>query len=216
MLSPYRALDQYSRSQLARGLVLLLFGIVAISWPETAMSVSMIVAGALVALSGVYDVLVGTRARRSLRAWPALVGHGVASVAFGALTVGLPYAPPAAAMTLVAFWLVLYGSMTGALALALWPMRRTRWTLVGVTVAVIPLGMSVTLLADVPRFVPLYLGAFFAVFLGALHLAGGLWLRRVALPHFAPTSQAAWAPASGFGLAAPNSRRAAKLAAPTH
>ena len=216
MLSPYRALDQYSRSQLARGLVLSVTGIVAVSWPETALPVSMIVAGALVALSGSYDVLVSMRARRSLRAWPLLSGHGAASVAFGALTIALPYTPLTTAMTLVALWLILYGSMTGALALALWPMRRTRWTLVGVTAAVLPLGLSVTLLAEMPRFVPLYLGAFFAAFFGALHLAGGLWLRRVAMPHFAPTSQAAWAPASGFDLAAPNAHPAAKRVSPTH
>ena len=194
MLSPYRALDQFSWSQLVRGFVLVQFGIAAINWPEAALSTSMTVAGALVALTGLYDVVLGVGARRSLRAWPVLVGHGAACVAFGALTMGLPHLSISTAMSLVALWLVLYGALAGALALGMWPLRRTRWTLLAVAAMIIPLGVASTLLADMPEFVPLYLGAFFAVFLGTLHLAGGFWLRRVALPQFEPTVQAGWAP----------------------
>jgi uncharacterized membrane protein HdeD (DUF308 family) len=192
--TPYRTLDHFSWSQLARGFVLVQFGVAAINWPETVLPVSMALAGLLVALSGAYDVTLGIRGRRALRAWPLLAGHGAACVAFGALTVGMLHVPLSTAMTLVALWLVLYGATTGALALALWPMRRTRWALLVVTATVIPLGLGAPLLVDLPEFVPLYLGAFFSVFLGVLHLAGGLWLRRVALPQFAPTVQAEWGP----------------------
>lgn len=193
-MTPYRAVDLFSRSQLVRGFVLVQLGIAAINWPEVALPTSMAAAGALVALSGAYDVYVGTAARDTFRAWPVFAGHGAASVAFGLLTFALPRMSQELAMVLVAIWLILYGVMTSALAMALWPMPRTRWTLLGVTIVFVPLGLFATTLADLPEFVPLYLGAFFAVFLGALHLIGGLWLRRIAMPYFEPTVQSRWAP----------------------
>lgn len=193
-MTPYRAVDLFSRSQLVRGLVLAQLGIAAINWPEVALPTSMAAAGALVALSGAYDVYVGSASRDTFRAWPVFVGHGAACVAFGLLTIALPRMAQDVAMFLVAIWLIGYGLMTTALAMALWPMPRTRWTLLGVTLLFVPLGLFATTLGDMPEFVPLYLGAFFAVFLGALHLTAGLWLRRVAMPYFAPTAQAGWAP----------------------
>ena len=193
-MTPYRAVDLFSRSQLVRGFVLAQLGIAAINWPEVALPTSMAVAGVLVALSGAYDVYVGAASRDTFRAWPVFVGHGAACAAFGLLTVALPRISQGVAMFLVAIWLIAYGLMTTALAMALWPMPRTRWTLLGVTMVFVPLGLLATTLGDMPEFVPLYLGAFFAVFLGVLHLTGGLWLRRMALPYFAPTAQAGWAP----------------------
>lgn len=193
-MTSHRAVDLFSRSQLGRGFVLAQLGIAAINWPEVALPTSMAVAGALVLLSGAYDVYVGAAARDTFRAWPVFVGHGAACAAFGLLTIGLPRISQGVAMLLVAIWLIGYGLMTAALAMALWPMPRTRWTLLGVTILFVPLGLFATTLGDMPQFVPLYLGAFFAVFLGVLHLVGGLWLRRVAMPYFAPTAQAGWAP----------------------
>ena len=193
-MTPYRAVDLFSRSQLVRGFVLAQLGIAAVNWPEVALPTSMAAAGALVLLSGAFDTYVGAAARDTFRAWPVFAGHGAASVAFGLLTVALPRMSQDLAMVLVAIWLIMYGVMTAVLAMALWPMPRTRWTLLGVTIAFVPLGLFATTLAGMPEFVPLYLGAFFAVFLGALHLIGGLWLRRVALPYFEPTAQSRWAP----------------------
>lgn len=193
-MTPYRAVDLFSRSQLVRGFVLAQLGIAAINWPEVALPTSMAAAGALVTLSGAYDAYVGAAARQICRAWPVFAGHGAASIAFGLLTVALPRLSQDVAMMLVAIWLILYGLMTAALAMAFWPMPRTRWTLLGVTSVFVPLGLFANTLAGMPEFVPLYLGAFFAVFLGALHLIGGLWLRRIALPYFEPTAQSRWAP----------------------
>lgn len=193
-MSAYRALDLFSKSQLARGAVLALLGIAAINWPEVALPASMAAAGAFVALSGLFDIYVGGATRAEFRGWPVLAGHGAACVVFGVLTISLPHLPLGTAMALVALWLVLYGMMTAALALALWPMPRTRWALLGVTVVAVPAGLVATTLGDMPEFVPLYLGACFAAFLGVMHLAAGMWLRRVALPRFAPTTQSRWAP----------------------
>ena len=196
-MTAYRALDLFSRSQLVRGGVLVALGIAALQWPDAALPASMAAAALLVVSSGAYDVYVGAASRREFRGWLLLAGHGAACIAFGILTGVLTRVPQDFAMLLVALWVALYGSMTAALSLALWPMRRTRWTLLAVTVVLVPVGLVAMTLGDMPQLVPLYLGAGFAVFLGAVHLAGGLWLRRIAMPQFAPTLQAGWAPPAG-------------------
>ena len=196
-MTAHRALDLFSRSQLARGAGLLLLAFAAIEWPELALSAAMLSAGVLVALTAALDIGIGVACRHHLRAWPVLVGHGVACLAFGLLTGGLLRLPQDAAMRLVAAWMICYGLMTAALAMALWPMARTRWTLLGVTLTVVPLGAVATALGGLPAFVPLYLGAFFAALLGVLHLAAGFWLRRIGMPYVAPTTQAGWAPPTG-------------------
>ena len=196
MTTPYHALELSARTELARGGALVTLGLFTIAWPEVALPVAPVVAGVLVALSGAYDLFVALRSREGLRPWLALAGHGGAWIAFGVLTAALPFLAIGTAMLLVAAWLLLFGSMTAALALAVWPMRRTRYSLLAVAVIVFSLAALATLFgAGMPPFIPLYLGACVAVFLGALHLAGGVWLRHEALPPYAPTTQAAWSPA---------------------
>ena len=191
-MTAYRALDCFSKSQLARGAVLASLGVAALAWPDSVLWAAMAVAGALVLLTGALDVLVGVATRRLFRGWPLLAGHGVACAAFGLLTMMIPRVSLGVAMPLITTWVIAYGVMTGVLSLALWPMRRTRQALLGVTFVLVPVGLLAMRLRDMPLFVSLYLGAGFAAFLGVLHLAGGLWLRRLAMPRFAPTVQSTW------------------------
>jgi Uncharacterized conserved protein len=193
-MTAYRALERLSRSQLSRGIGLALLGSVAINWPERALPVAMTAAGVGLVLSGGYDLGIAFAARHVLRVWVVLGIHGLASLTFGLLTIGLPYVEQRAALPMVAAWMALYGLMMTTLAFALWPMRRTRWALLGSTLLVISTGVVATRMHDLPTFVPLYLGAFFAVLLGAMHVSAGLWLRRIGMPAFAPTLQSTWAP----------------------
>ena len=122
---------------------------------EVALPVAPVVAGVLVALSGAYDLFVALRSREVLRPWLALAGHGGAWIAFGVLAAALPFLAIGTAMLLVAAWLLLFGSMTAALALAVWPMRRTRYSLLAVAVSVFSLAALATRFgAGMPPFIP--------------------------------------------------------------
>ena len=61
------------------------------------------------------------------------------------------------------------------------------WTAVDLLLAGIALSYSRATI-----FTLLYVGAGYAIAFGAFQLAAGLWLRRVAVPRFAPTIQARW------------------------
>ena len=198
MTTTNRLLGRLAWSQVARGAALTLLGAGAVAWPELALPRSMRAAGVLVALSGLADVIVGVRLRPTFRAWPLLAGHGVACIAFGLLTLALPRVSLALGMQLAALWLLLYGVIAGLLALALWPLPRTRATLAGVAVAFIAMAALARWLVQMPEFVAIYLGACFAVLLGLLHVIAGLWVWRVVMPEFAPTIQTGWVPATGI------------------
>ncbi len=84
-----------------------------------------------------------------------------------------------------------------ALALALWPMARTRVALL--TWGAIDLLLS--LMAASSRtdiFTLLYAGAAYAVAFGAFQLSAGLWIWRTAAPEVAPTGPSRWRAASSL------------------
>ena len=181
-------------THVVRGTALMLLGAASVIWPEAALPVSMRAAGVVVALTGLADVALGVRLRSTFRGWPLLAGNGLACVAFGILTIALGRVPAEWGLGLTALWLLLYGLVAGLLAVALWPLSRTRSILAGVAVAFIATAAVARSLVGMPPFVTIYLGALFAVLLGTLHVAAGLWIRRVVVPEFSSTTQSAWMP----------------------
>ncbi len=186
------AATRLSTAVITRGGVLVLLGIAALASPVVATATAMHIAAVLLLLTGGYEMLLALRVRDATRGWMIPMADGLACVGFAVLTMVLPSLALALTMVLVAVWLVLYAAMTGALALAFWPMQRTRsvlvlWTLLHLLLAaLIVAGRGASINAV------LYAGAGYAVGFGALHVALGLWLRRVAEPYFAPPVQFGW------------------------
>ena len=119
--------------------------------------------------------------------------HGAACVGFGVLTFAFLHLSLDVTLFLVSVWLVLYAALTLGLALGLWPMRRTRLTLLGCTVVNLSISVLALTMRETTIMTLLYAGAGYAVAFGLLQIVGGLWLRRVALPYFAPLIQSTWA-----------------------
>ena len=197
MTTTHRLLAGVAWSHLMRGATLTVLAALAITWPESSLRASMRLAGAVVSLSGLVDVGLSLRLRPTFRAWPLLVGNGLACVAFGILTAEMGGVSPAVSMPLAALWLLLYGIVAGLLSLALWPLARTRFALASVAAGCIATAVVARWMVELPQVVSIYLGAFFAVLLGVLHIAAGVWIRRMVMPEFAPTTQADWMPAHG-------------------
>jgi len=87
---------------------------------------------------------------------------------------------------------LLDASLTGALALAVWPMPRTRNALLGWTLLNVVLAVAAVTMPSATIFTLLYVGAGYALAFGALQVASGMWIRRVALPRVGATVQSAW------------------------
>lgn len=187
MISLSREATRFSTSLLTRGSLMVFLGITAVSWPDRALVGAMFIAAGLLALFGLFEMIIAMRTRRTTPGWMVPMANGAACVGFALLTLVLPGLSFGLTLAFVALWLILYAALTGALALALWPMRRTRiallaWTLLNVSLAfaaiTAPHATIVTLL---------YVGAGYAIAFGALQVISGLWIRRVAVPYVAPS-----------------------------
>jgi uncharacterized membrane protein HdeD (DUF308 family) len=134
---------------------------------------------------------IGVRAR-PFPEWRLLLVHGVALVGFALLTFACFQVPFRTGMLLIALWLTLYCMLTGGLALALWPMRRTRWALLAWTGVNLIVAAVAVAYAGATVFALLLFGAVYATMFGAFQIASGVWVRRIVLPHVAPTTQSGW------------------------
>jgi uncharacterized membrane protein HdeD (DUF308 family) len=193
-----REASQFSTSLVARGVLLVFLGMTAISWPDELLVGAMFTGAACLVLFGAFEIYLALRTRHVTRGWLIPLASGAACVAFAVLTLVFPGLSLEITLMLVAAWLILYAGLTTALALALWPMPRTRRTLLAWTALNIVLAVLAVVLPNTTIFTLLYVGAGYAVALGALHMASGLWLHRVVVPRAAPTVQSTW-PAAHSG-----------------
>jgi uncharacterized membrane protein HdeD (DUF308 family) len=162
-----------------RGLLALLFGVAALTWPR-------ITLGGLVLGFGTYALVDGLAAltqwmRATERPWQgaALFLEGAVSVGLGIVAWGWPFT----ISPVLLYWIATWGILTGVLELfaAVWLLRdpTAQWLFGLAGVSSVLLGILLILLpragAEIVRLVGLY-----AVTFGVLTLLAAFWLRRAA------------------------------------
>jgi uncharacterized membrane protein HdeD (DUF308 family) len=192
MLTLSRETSRFATSLIVRGTLLAFLGIAAISWPDDVLVIAMVVGAGLLAVLGAYEMLLALRTHSATPGWMVPMASGAACVSFAILTLVLPGMALDVTLLLVAVWLVLYAALTGALALAVWPMARTRNALLGWTLLNLVLAVAAVTMPSATIFTLLYVGAGYSVAFGALQVASGMWIRRVALPRVGATVQSRW------------------------
>jgi uncharacterized membrane protein HdeD (DUF308 family) len=190
-----REARRFSATLVARGALMVFLGVAAIGWPDGVLIFAMLTAAVLLAVLGAYEMYLALVTRNSTPGWMIPMANGAACIAFAILTLVFPGLTLNATLMLVAVWLLMYAGLTGGLALALWPMARTRNTLLAWTALDAGLAIAALTVPDATIFTVLYVGAGYAVAFGALQVASGVWIRRVAVPWVEPTTQATWTPA---------------------
>ena len=183
---------RFSTSLLTRGGLMVLLGSAAIGWPDDLIVGAMLAAAVLLAVLGAYEMILALRTRRATPGFLVPMANGAACIGFAILTLAFPGLSLQVTLIAVSIWLVLYATLTGALALALWPMVRTRRVLVSWTVLNIALALGAVTARQATIFTVLYVGAGYAVAFGVLQVAAGMWVRRIAVPFVAPPTQAGW------------------------
>ncbi len=196
MISLFRETSRFSASLLTRGILMVFLGITAISWPDQVLAGAMLTAAVLLAVFGLFEMAIALRARKATRGWMVPMSNGAACVGFALLTLVFPGLSLGLTLALVALWLMLYAALTGALALALWPMRRTRLALLGWTLLNVSLAVAAIAAPQTTIFTLLYVGAGYAVAFGALQVISGLWIRRIAVPYVEAPHATEWLAAS--------------------
>lgn len=185
-------ISRLATAMFLKGAVMLALGGAALIWSEDFLINAMVLTSLLLAMTGLYEVVLALRARTELRGWEVPLADGAASLGLAALTVALTAVSLHSMLLLTALWLVLYASFAGGLALALWPMSRTRTALLVWAAIDFSLAALAVFDTQVTIFTLLYVGAVYAIAFGAFQVGVGVWLRRIAAPRFAPTIQASW------------------------
>jgi uncharacterized membrane protein HdeD (DUF308 family) len=165
-----------ARALMWKGGAMLLLGAAALVWPEQTLVGSLIAVGMLTGLVGLYEVSVALSIRTKSSHWWLVLGQGLASLAFGVLTVGGPVLALRVVMTVIAMWLLAYGGIAFAAASLAGGLRTVRAGLIAWGVLDVLLALLAITYPRVTVFWLLFFGAAYALIYGAWQLIAGAWL----------------------------------------
>lgn len=113
-----------------RGLVAILFGVMAFAWPRITLTVLLLLFGAYVLVDGVFAIIAAISAPKELRRWWMLLIEGLIGVAIGVLTFFWPAITALALLWLIALWAVLTGIFEIGTAIQLRKLVEGEWLLI--------------------------------------------------------------------------------------
>ncbi|MGE5102252.1 MAG: HdeD family acid-resistance protein [Deltaproteobacteria bacterium] len=183
MTSTNKELEHLANALVWRGAALLALGLAAVVWPEQILIAAMLAVGVIVTVFGLYEVSIAFSIRRHTPRWWLVLLHGVASIAFGGLSVGAPGVSLRVALFVIAAWFVLYAGVAFGTAILVWPTTTIRWALM--TWAIFDVGLAILAVAypAATIFALLFFGAVYAALFGGWQVAAGLWIRRALRSH---------------------------------
>ncbi len=99
---------------LLRGLIAILFGIMAFAWPGVTLAALVLLWGAYALVDGIFEVIAGVRGK-----WWGLVFLGILGIAAGVLTFMWPGITAIALLWVIAIWAIVIGIMQISAAIRL-------------------------------------------------------------------------------------------------
>jgi hypothetical protein len=108
------------------------------------------------------------------------------------ISVTLTAIPFHATMLIAAAWLLACGVLALLLALAIWPMRRSRLAMLAWAGAQLALAAVAVFDKNADIVTLLYVGAAYTIGFGLFQVVAAQWMRRMAMPQFEPTRQHHW------------------------
>jgi len=175
-----------------RGVIALACGVAALAWPDAALLRAMLLTAIVLAASGVYELGFAWHNRHRHRGWPLALADGAACLGMAAISGTLTAVPFHLTMLLAAGWLLACGVLAALLALAIWPMRRSRLAMLAWAAAQLALAAVAMFDQSADLIVLLYVGATYTVAFGVFQVVAAQWMRCVALPQYEPTQQRRW------------------------
>jgi uncharacterized membrane protein HdeD (DUF308 family) len=114
-----------------RGMLGILFGVIAFTLPGVTMLSLVIVFAAYAILDGVFAIVAALRAARRHERWLLLVFEGLAGIAAGAIAFAWPAITVTVFVLLVAVWALVSGGFMLAAAFDVHPAQGRGWLLLG-------------------------------------------------------------------------------------
>ena len=113
-----------------RGVLGILFGIVAFVWPGATLAALILVFGAYVFIDGIFAVIAGIGMRRQMDRWWLIVLEGAAGIILGVLTFRSPDTTALILLTLIAAWSIVTGIFEIATALRIRTVIENEWLMI--------------------------------------------------------------------------------------
>lgn len=162
---------------LIRGIVAILFGILAIAWPGITFAALVLLFGAYALVDGVIAIVGAVRRSRAQERWGVLLLEGIAGIAAGVVTFAWPAITALALVFIIAAWALITGifEITAAIRLRRYISGEWRLVLGGVVSIILAVLLFARPLAGALA-IALVVGIY-AIIFGALEVALSLRLR---------------------------------------
>jgi len=161
-----------------RGLLSIVFGVLALIWPEIAVEALVLLFGAYVLVNGVFTILSAIAGRREYRQWWLVLLEGVAGIAFGVITIGWPRITAVVLLLLIAGWAIATGILQIVAAILLRKELSGEWLLVLSGVLSLVLGVLLAMQPQAGAIAFVWLIGAYAILFGVLLIALAFRLRR--------------------------------------
>jgi uncharacterized membrane protein HdeD (DUF308 family) len=125
-----KLLSQYWWVLLVRGIVSILFGVVAFAWPGLTLAMLVLFFAAFVLVDGVFDVFHAFSGRNENDHWWVLLLEGLLGIAFGVITWVNPGVTTLVLLLFIAFWAMATGTLRIIMAVRLRKEIKGEWWLI--------------------------------------------------------------------------------------
>jgi uncharacterized membrane protein HdeD (DUF308 family) len=112
--SAVRALKRHWWVVLLRGVLAILFGVMAYTWPGVTLTILILIWGAYALTDGIFEVIAGVRAK-----WGSLIVLGVLGILAGVITFVWPGVTAITLVWVFAFWAIVAGVLQVSAAIRL-------------------------------------------------------------------------------------------------
>ncbi len=161
---------------LVRGILAILFGIVAWIWPDLTVTVLVVLFGAYALVDGIFAIVAAITSGEGGR-WLPLLLLGLAGIAVGIMTFLWPDITAVALITIIGVWAIIIGVMQIVAAIQLRQRIEGEWALGLAGLAAIVFGAIVVIFPGSGAIALVWLIGIYAIFFGILLVALAFRLR---------------------------------------
>jgi uncharacterized membrane protein HdeD (DUF308 family) len=165
---------------LLRGLAAILFGVLAMVWPQLTLLTLVILFGAFLLVEGIFSVIAGVTSRKQNYYWWTLLFTGLLEIAIGLLTLLWPNVTGIILLYLIGSWAVIIGIMDIILAIQIRREIKNEWLLIIDGVFSVVIGLLLFIFPSASAVALAWLIGLFAIFLGIVFIILAFRLRKLA------------------------------------
>jgi len=160
-----------------RGVLTIVFGIVALIWPNVTSLALVLLFGAFVLTDGILTVATGVAARKYFERWWALLLEGLTGIVIAAITFIWPNITGLALMYFIAGWAILTGIFEIAAAIEFRNLIPGEWTTVLMGMLSIIFGILLFVSPSAGALGIVWAIGFYAIFFGIMEIVFAFRLR---------------------------------------